>query len=143
MLRPGDIYSKEVIFMQEDVETFARITGDHNPIHTDSRYAAGTSFKKTIVHGMYAASAFSGVLGMDFPGKGSIAVHREISFIRPVFVDKLYTMHFRIIEINYEINQGIIKSTLKNDKGQVCIMGVSKIINTSAFPAGGGETTIE
>jgi len=139
MLKPGDTYTKEIVFRQEDVETFASITGDHNPIHTNVQYAANTSFKQPVVHGMFAASAFSGVLGMTFPGKGSIALYRELTFIRPVFVDQTYSMHFKIIEIDYQKHQGLIKSTLKNKKGQVCIKAISRILNKNAFCYGDHE----
>lgn len=36
---------------QEQVNRFADLTGDHNPIHLDPAYAAGTPFGGTIVHG--------------------------------------------------------------------------------------------
>lgn len=133
MLKKGDTYSKTIVFNQEDVDTFARITGDHNPIHTDAQYAASTSFGQPVVHGMFAASAFSGVLGMIFPGKGSIVTNRELTFVRPVVVDQEYTMHFKVLEINHNEHKGLIKSTLKNTKGQVCIIGFSTIINPFAF----------
>jgi acyl dehydratase len=35
MLKPGDTYEKNIVFTQEDVHTFARLTGDYNPIHFD------------------------------------------------------------------------------------------------------------
>ena len=133
MLKKGDTYSKTIIFKQEDVETFARITGDHNPIHVDREYAAQSVFKKTVVHGMLAASSFSGVLGVAFPGKGSIVTHRALTFVRPVFVDEEYSMHFKILEVNYTNYQGLIKTTMKNPKGQICITMISKILNPVAF----------
>ena len=36
---------------QDEVDRFADLTGDHNPIHLDPEYAAGTPFGGTIVHG--------------------------------------------------------------------------------------------
>jgi len=135
MLKKGDTYSKTIVFSQEDVETFARITGDRNPIHTDKEYAARSPFKTTVVHGMLAASSFSGVLGMSFPGEGSIVTNRELTFIRPIVIDEEYSMHFKVLEVNPGEHKGQIKSTLKNTKGQICIIGVSTIINQVAFPS--------
>lgn len=38
---------------QEQVDQFAELTGDHNPVHTDPKFAAGTPFGSTIVHGYF------------------------------------------------------------------------------------------
>jgi acyl dehydratase len=133
MLQIGDTYSDFVVFRQKDVKTFARLTGDYNPIHFENQENIFNTLTRPVVHGMYAASAFSGVLGTVFPGKGSIALYRELTFIRPVFVGESYAMIFKIVEIDYSKSLGVIKSTLKNEKGQICIQGVSKIKNVFAF----------
>ncbi len=43
----------------DDVDGFARITGDNNPVHLDDEYAAATRFGKRIAHGMLTASIIS------------------------------------------------------------------------------------
>ena len=133
MLKSGDTYEKHIVFTQEDVHTFARLTGDYNPIHFDKDYAAKTPYKKTVVHGMLAASAFSGVMGMHFPGEGSIVLQRDIKFIRPVFPGEKYVMRFKLTDIDHATHELTIKTVLKNEKGQVCINGVSRILNTRAL----------
>ena len=37
---------------QEQLRAYADASGDHNPIHLDADYAAGTMFGKPIAHGM-------------------------------------------------------------------------------------------
>jgi 3-hydroxybutyryl-CoA dehydratase len=133
MLHAGDTYQEQIVFRQEDVETFARITGDFNPVHFDDLQEEQATPNRPIVHGMYAASSFSGVLGMVFPGKGSIALHREITFVRPVFTGEPYTLHFKVSDVNYNTCTGVIKSVLKNEKGQICIQVTSRIRNSVAF----------
>lgn len=133
MLRPGDKYISEIVFRKEDVETFARITGDYNPVHFDDQYASVHDLKQALVHGMLAASALSGVMGMTFPGKGSILMHRELTFIRPVYVGETYTMHLKVKEVDYASHRGLISTILKNHKNQICIKGYSRIKNIHAF----------
>jgi acyl dehydratase len=53
---------------QDEVQRFADLTGDNNPIHLDAEYAATTSFKRPIIHGMLGATIFTKVLGTQFPG---------------------------------------------------------------------------
>ncbi len=133
MMKPGDVYTTGVVFCQEDVDAFARLTGDYNLVHTDDQYAVELGFKKRIVHGMFAASPFSKVLGGVFPGKGSVVLYRELHFIRPVYVDLPYHVHMRLVDVDYTKNEGLIKSILKNEKGQICVMSMSRVKNLSVF----------
>lgn len=133
MLKEGDTYSETVSFTQANVETFARITGDFNPLHIDNEYAAKTHYKRPIVHGMYAASTFSRVLGNVFPGVGSIALHREQTYIRPVYVNEEYTMHFKVIEVDSKKMTGKIRCIMKNPEGKTCITGVATLKNPLRF----------
>ncbi len=69
----------------EEVEQFARLSGDLNPIHTDANYASTTPFKKPIVHGFLYGSLISSILANQLPGPGSIYLHQELNFKAPVF----------------------------------------------------------
>jgi 3-hydroxybutyryl-CoA dehydratase len=69
-LNVGDTASVSKIFTEEDVQGFSDLSLDKNPIHLDQSYAEQSVFGKKIVHGMLAASLFSGLLGMKLPGEG-------------------------------------------------------------------------
>ena len=68
----GLSYEHEFSFSQDSVKRFAEVTGDNNPIHLDSVYAATTPFKKPIMHGFLSGSIFSKVFGTIYPGEGTI-----------------------------------------------------------------------
>ncbi|MDQ1129674.1 MaoC family dehydratase [Microbacterium sp. SORGH_AS_0888] len=44
------------VITQEEVDDFARLSGDMNPIHIDPDFAATTSYGTTIVHGLFTLS---------------------------------------------------------------------------------------
>ena|SRR3954453_20707397 len=69
---------------QQDVEAFAEVSGDRNAVHLDAEYAAKTSFKGRVAHGMLSASFISGVLGTKLPGGGTIYVSQSLRFLAPV-----------------------------------------------------------
>jgi 3-hydroxybutyryl-CoA dehydratase len=70
----------------DDVSTFAEVSGDTNPVHLDDAYAAGTVFKKRIAHGLLTASLFSTVLGTELPGPGSVYLSQSLKFRAPVYI---------------------------------------------------------
>ena len=71
----------------KDVEAFADIVGDHNPVHLDEEYAKNTIFGRKIVHGMFGASLISATIGTKLPGNGTIYLNQSLSFKRPVYIN--------------------------------------------------------
>lgn len=70
----------------EDLITFANVTGDKNPIHLDPDYAATSIFGQRISHGMLVASFISATFGCNFPGPGWIYINQSLGFKAPVFI---------------------------------------------------------
>lgn len=69
---------------QQDIEMFAAVSGDHNPVHLDAAFAAATPFKGVIAHGMLSASFISAILGTTMPGRGTIYLGQNLKFLAPV-----------------------------------------------------------
>lgn len=84
---------------ESDIVGFAEITGDHNPVHLDAAYAAGTVFKARIAHGMLSAGYISAVFGTKLPGPGAIYVSQTLSFRGPVKIGDTVTAHVRLREL--------------------------------------------
>ena len=70
---------------QSDIDAFARVTGDHNPVHVDEEFAKTTRFGRRIAHGMLTASLISAVLANKLPGEGSVYLGQRLQFRAPVF----------------------------------------------------------
>ncbi|MFI4966407.1 MAG: MaoC family dehydratase [Caulobacterales bacterium] len=67
-----------------DIEAFAALSGDINPVHMDEAYARTTPFGGRIAHGMLTAAYISAVLGNQLPGPGAIYLSQSLRFRRPV-----------------------------------------------------------
>lgn len=133
-MEEGQVYTEVFSFIQEDVNRFAQITGDHNPIHLDASYAAGTMFGKPIIHGILGASVLSKILGMHFPGEGTIYLSQQVSFKRPMYVDTEYQAVLTVKEIVKDKHQARIETKIvdkvsgkTNLIGEACIMNKTKI----------------
>ena len=73
-----------------DVVGFAQLTGDRNPIHLSEHFAAKTSFRTRIAHGLYTASLISAVLGTRLPGPGAVYISQTLNFRAPVKIGELF-----------------------------------------------------
>ncbi|MHC0053744.1 MaoC family dehydratase [Actibacterium sp. D379-3] len=67
-----------------DIELFAEVTTDHNPVHLDDDYAENTVFHGRIAHGMLTAGLISAVIGEQLPGHGTIYMGQTLKFLAPV-----------------------------------------------------------
>ena len=132
-LKLGDKFSEMVRFSQPNVDLFAQVTGDNNPIHVDPVYAAKTPFGRPIVHGFYAGSIFSKVFGTSWPGEGTIYLYQELSFRSPVFVDKDYIANFEIIEVDADKHRAVVRCQLEDLDGKVAITGNAKLLHPEKF----------
>ena len=97
-LQVGDSFTTTHFISEDDVRTFAEITGDDNPIHLDEAFARESRFGQRIVHGVLLLGLISKVLGSDFPGHGSIAVSLSCRFLHPVPVGSEVRIEVTIIE---------------------------------------------
>ncbi len=84
---------------ESDIQAFAEVTGDRNPVHLDEAYAAGTPFKGRIAHGMLSAGLISAVFGMELPGPGSIYVSQTLNFKGPVRIGDRLVARVEVAEL--------------------------------------------
>lgn len=130
MIEHGQTYSHDFKFTQDDVNRFAEVTGDKNPVHTDADFASNTMFKKPIMHGMLGASIFSKVFGVLFPGEGSIYLKQSLTFLKPMYVDVDYEAVFVVKEVLKDKHRAVVETQIKDKAtGAVCTSGEATILN--------------
>jgi len=116
-LSVGMTSSFEKTILAKDIDAFAKITGDTNPVHLDEEYAATTPFKARIAHGMMSAGLISTVLGTQLPGPGCIYLDQQIKFRAPVFIDDTVVATVTIEDINQRRGRVTLKTQcFVNDK---------------------------
>ena len=72
------------IVTDEDIEMFAQVSTDRNPVHLDDDYAQDTIFEGRIAHGMLTAGLISAVIGEQLPGHGTVYMGQTLKFMAPV-----------------------------------------------------------
>ncbi|MDX1765228.1 MAG: MaoC family dehydratase [bacterium] len=119
----GDKASVRRIFTQEDVEHFSGLSMDRNPIHLNAEFAANSVFGQPIVHGMLVASLFSGLIGMELPGEGSIYLGQNLNFTAPVPVGEEVTASVEIVKIREDKPIVTLRTLCLSPGGQIVIEG--------------------
>jgi acyl dehydratase len=82
----------------DDVELYAQITGDRNPLHFDPRYAAASTFGRLVVQGGLTNGLFNALVAMELPGPGSVFLHQEWDYPAPVFIGDTVTAEAEVVE---------------------------------------------
>ena len=95
---------------ETDIDAFAALTGDTNPVHLDSEYAATTPFRARIAHGMLSAGFISTVLGTQLPGPGCIYLEQQIKFKAPVFIGDTLVATVTVKDINQRLGRVSLKT---------------------------------
>jgi 3-hydroxybutyryl-CoA dehydratase len=124
---PGQTHSADVHVTPQQVRAFADATGDHNPIHLDEAFAAGTRFKRTISHGALLLGLISRVLGTEFPGAGTIYVSQSAHFLKPVFVGSSVRIVLTVKGVDSQRRRLTLDTRVKDSAGEDCVTGEAEV----------------
>ena len=86
-------------FTAADVEAFAAISGDRNPLHFDPFFAARTRAGRLVVQGGLTTGLFNALVAMRLPGPGSVFLHQEWDYPAPVHIGDTVTAEAEVIEV--------------------------------------------
>ena len=84
-----------------DIQLFAEVSTDRNPVHLDDDYARDTRFEGRIAHGMLTASLISAVIGEQLPGHGSVYLGQSLRFMAPVRPGDTVDTHVTVTAIDH------------------------------------------
>ena len=85
----------------EDIEMFAQVSTDRNPVHLDEEYAQDTIFEGRIAHGMLTAGLISAVIGEQLPGHGTVYLGQTLKFMAPVRPGDMVRAEVTVETINH------------------------------------------
>jgi acyl dehydratase len=134
MIKVGDEFTHDFSFTQEQVNTFAEITGDTNPLHIDEQAGADSIFGKRIMHGHLSQSVFTKIFGTMLHNDGHIYMMQKSQFYAPMFVDTTYRAVITVKEIFPEKNRVSYETKVidpADDK--VCVNGEALLMNKKVY----------
>lgn len=128
-LTVGDKASLTRTVSDDDIQSFARVTGDDQPLHLDDAFAAKTRFKRRIAHGMLAAGFISAVLGTKLaPDRVVVYLGQQMRFRRPVYIGDTITTEVEVTSIDPEKGIVTLRIDCKNQDGETVITGEANVL---------------
>ncbi|MBT3183884.1 MAG: MaoC family dehydratase [Nitrospina sp.] len=113
---------------EKDVQTFAELTGDTNPLHMDAGFASKAGFKKRVVHGMLTASFISTVVGMQLPGPGALYLSQELNFKKTVAIDDTIQITAIVIQKVVSSQMLVLKIAVTNQNAENVLTGTARVL---------------
>jgi 3-oxoacyl-[acyl-carrier protein] reductase len=84
-LRVGLSAEFERQISESDISTFASVSGDANPLHVNSAYAATTAYGGRLAHGAFQVGLASALIGMHLPGRNVLLANLSARFPAPLY----------------------------------------------------------
>jgi len=110
-----------------DVMSFAKITGDFNPVHVDEDAAARSRFGGRIAHGMLSGGLVSAAIANQLPGPGAIYLAQTMKFTAPVRLDDTITVTLTVTELMSK-NRVRLNTVCRNQNGEMVLDGEATIL---------------
>ena len=112
-LEVGQKVILEFIITEEEQIAFANLSGDHNPIHVDSNYAATQGYARPIVFGALLVAKLSQIIGLSLPGPAGLWSSLQVDFRRPLLVGELASMEVELVQLSEATRSLILKLVVR------------------------------
>lgn len=111
-----------------DLERFAEVSLDRNPVHFDEAYAQTTRFGGRIAHGMIGAGLISAVIGTKLPGPGTVYLGQTLQFKRPVRIGDTLCATATVKAIREDKPIATLETIVQNQAGEVVLTGEATVL---------------
>jgi acyl dehydratase len=110
---------------ERDIELFAQITGDRNPLHFDAAAAGRSMFGGLIIQGGITSGLLNAIVAEDLPGPGTVFLSVEWKFVKAVYVGDSITGRVEITTVRDDKPICTIATSVRNQDGVVCLSGTA------------------
>ncbi|CAH1997146.1 unnamed protein product [Acanthoscelides obtectus] len=120
-LKVGQVVSISRKITQNDIDTFTKLSGDTNPIHSSG------GKETALVHGAFLNALVSAVIGTKLPGPGTIVVQQTLNFPNKCYADESVTVKVKLADLRKIITVDF--SCEVEEQNKVVLHGQAKLIH--------------
>lgn len=130
----GDVFTHDIMYTQEQVNLYAQISGDTNPLHINEQAGKDSMFGRNIIHGHFSASVFTKIFGVLYFADGHVYMKQSCTFLKPMFVDTPYQAVITVKEIFPEKNRVLYETKVIDPAtGADTIVGEALLMNKKQY----------
>jgi acyl dehydratase len=118
-----------------EVELYAQITGDRNPLHFDAGFAARTRFGRLVAQGGIAAGMLNALVAMDLPGPGTVFMSQSLKYLAPTYLGDTLTAEVEVLALKPDKPVCQLRAVITNQDGVTLLEG--ECWTYTLLPAGG------
>ena len=118
----------------EHVATYAKLTGDYNPLHFDPEFVARTRFGKLVVQGGLTTGLLHALVAMDLPGPGTVFLSQSWKFTAPVYIGDTITAEARVMSVHETKPVCRLAITVTRQTGETVLEGEAWCYTFAAGP---------
>jgi 3-hydroxybutyryl-CoA dehydratase len=134
MLQRGDQFKHRFKYTQEDVNLYAKVSGDTNPLHIDPEAGAKSIFGRNIIHGFLGGSVFTKIFGALWKAEGHVYLKQSMQWLKPMFVDTEYEAVITVKEIYPDKNRVLYECSIFNVlTGEQTFTGEALLMNKQQY----------
>ena len=130
-LKVGDTATLMRIVGRDDIDLFAAVSGDVNPVHLDATFAATDTFGHIVPHGMWSAALNSAVLGTKLPGPSTVYLRQEVRFLKPFALGDTITASATVRDKRPADRVVVLDTACTNQNGEQVLSGTATVIAPS------------
>jgi 3-hydroxybutyryl-CoA dehydratase len=127
-IRQGQTATYTKTIGDTEVQLFAAVSGDVNPLHLDPAYAATTPFGERIAHGMLTGGLISAAIAMELPGPGTVYRSQSLRFRAPVHLGDTLTVKLEVTDKNDRGPAVTLDCKVYNQNDKLVASGVAEVI---------------
>ena len=106
-----------------DVELYAEITGDRNPLHFDADFAGRTRFGRLVAQGGITAGMLNALVAMDLPGPGTVFMSQSLRYLAPTYLGDTLTAEVEVLAVKPDKPVCQLRATITNQDGTLVLEG--------------------
>ena len=135
MVKAGERFVTSVQLTAEKVSSFAKVSGDHNPIHHNPAFAKTTRFKRLIASGTQTGALLMGATASYFSSQGAmLGLEFSFKFKRPVYVDEKVDVEWLVVSVtdSERLNGQLVdlRGRLKKENGKTAVGAIGRVLLT-------------
>ncbi|MBA7494150.1 hypothetical protein ES702_04723 [subsurface metagenome] len=110
---------------EADINLFAEVSGDFNPVHVREEYARKTFFEGRIAHGALAQALLSAAMA-KLPGL-VIFLSQSVRFLKPMRIGDTITAVAEVTETRRDKGIVTLRNTCVNQNGETVVEGEAAV----------------